>query len=148
MLGMNFVFWVIVHGIADGVFKGISSIDELLEKRPPMGRESWTLKWNESVENIPFFRMVTAKGPLPDRALTFSSMRHNNTTLAEREGFKQTMRIHGIRGEVANRIDHMIPSKSTVFLLLIFLQQTHLKLHMARHLTMQTLILISSTRQS
>lgn len=32
---MNFVFWVIVHGIADHAFKGISTVTELLAKRPP-----------------------------------------------------------------------------------------------------------------
>ena len=44
MLGMNFVFWVIVHGIADGTFKGISLVDELLLKQPLPGKESFTLQ--------------------------------------------------------------------------------------------------------
>ncbi|KAI9040418.1 uncharacterized protein KD926_008241 [Aspergillus affinis] len=105
VLGFNFVFWVIVHGIADSAFRGISSVDDLLTKRPPVGRESWTLQWSDAAKELPFFRMITPKGPSPDRALTFSAMRHSNTALAEREGFKDTLRIHGIRGEVANRID-------------------------------------------
>lgn len=28
---MNFIFWVIVHGIADGAFKEISFIDDLFK---------------------------------------------------------------------------------------------------------------------
>lgn len=35
----NLVFWVIVHRIADSAFKGISTIEKLLAKRPPEGRE-------------------------------------------------------------------------------------------------------------
>ena len=53
--------------------------------------------------------MITPKGPSPDKGLTFSAMHHNNTALAERDGFKDTLRIHGIRSEVANRIDRMAP---------------------------------------
>ena len=44
MLGNNFVFWVIVYGIADSAFKNISSVEKLLAQRPPKGRESWTLE--------------------------------------------------------------------------------------------------------
>ncbi|KAJ5295087.1 hypothetical protein N7508_009908 [Penicillium antarcticum] len=44
ILGMNFVFWVIVHGIANGAFKGLSTIAEVLNAKPPKGRESYTLK--------------------------------------------------------------------------------------------------------
>ncbi|KAJ5675025.1 uncharacterized protein N7477_004959 [Penicillium maclennaniae] len=105
ILGFNFVFWVIVHGIADGAFKGISTIEELLAIRPPEGRESWTLRWRQEVQNVPFFRMVNSEGPKQDKALTFSSLRHNNTSLARRNGYKNTLRVHGIRGAVANRID-------------------------------------------
>jgi hypothetical protein len=49
--------------------------------------------------------MITPEGPKQNGALTFSSLRHNFTSLARRECFKDTLRVHGIRGGVANRID-------------------------------------------
>ncbi|KAH2457205.1 hypothetical protein KXW63_002869 [Aspergillus fumigatus] len=105
ILAMNFVFWVMVHGIADAAFKGISSVDELLAQRPPEGRESWTLQWTESAKDLPFFRMVTPNGPRSDKGLTFSSLRHHFNSLRERDGFQNQLRVHGIRGQVANRVD-------------------------------------------
>lgn len=56
----HFVFWVIVHGIADGAFKGILSVDELLSKQLPPGRESFTLQWMDRAKDLPFFHMVLA----------------------------------------------------------------------------------------
>ncbi|KAJ9483843.1 hypothetical protein VN97_g9548 [Penicillium thymicola] len=105
VLGMSFVFWVIVHGVADGAFKGLATVTEVLAAKPPKGRESWTLEWNETVKDLPFFRMVDSKGPKSTKALTFSSLRHNFTSLAQRDGFKDQLRVHGIRGGVANKID-------------------------------------------
>ncbi|KAJ5600686.1 hypothetical protein N7450_001753, partial [Penicillium hetheringtonii] len=49
--------------------------------------------------------MVTPDGPLPRRALTFSSLRYNFTSLAQRECFKNQLRVYGIRANVANCID-------------------------------------------
>jgi hypothetical protein len=43
ILAINFIYWVMVHGIADSTFKGILSVNELLAQRPPEGGESWTL---------------------------------------------------------------------------------------------------------
>ncbi|KAJ6127623.1 hypothetical protein N7523_003235 [Penicillium sp. IBT 18751x] len=91
VLGMSFVFWVIVHGVADGAFSGLSTVAEVLDMRPPKGRESYTLKWKER--------------PKQNGALTFSSLRYNFTSLARRDGFKDTSRVHRIRGGVASRID-------------------------------------------
>lgn len=102
---MNFVFWVIVHGIADGAFKGLSTVADVLAVRPPKGRESYTLEWNENVKKLPFFRMVTPEGPHREKGLSFSSMHWNFTRLAQRECFKDPLRVHGIRGAVANCID-------------------------------------------
>lgn len=109
MLGKSFVFWVIVHGIADGAFKGISSVDELLSKRPPPGRESFTLQWTDRAKDLPFFRMVTPEGPKESEGLTFNSLHHNFISLAERDGFKDRLRVHGIRGAVANEVDRKSP---------------------------------------
>ncbi|KAJ5235461.1 uncharacterized protein N7469_004629 [Penicillium citrinum] len=105
ILGFNFVFWVIVHGVADGAFKGLRTVEDVLAVRPPKGRESYTLEWDEGKKGLSFFRMVTPDGPLPQRALTFSSLRHNFTSLAQRECFKDQLRVHGIRANVANCID-------------------------------------------
>jgi hypothetical protein len=46
---------MMVHGIADDAFKGISSVDELLAQRPPDRRESWTLKWTDTAKDLLFF---------------------------------------------------------------------------------------------
>ncbi|CAG8297098.1 unnamed protein product [Penicillium salamii] len=105
VLGKSFVFWVIVHGVADGAFKGHTTVTEVLAAKPPKGRESWALEWNETAKDLPFFRMVTSEGPKPTKALTFSSLRHNFTSLAQRDGFKDQLRVHGIRGGIANKID-------------------------------------------
>lgn len=112
--GLSFVFWVCVQGIADGAFKGISSVDDLLDQKPPPGRESWTLKWSDAVLDAPFYRKVTPEGVVPDMAWTFSAMRHNNTGLAKREGFKDQLRIHGIRGEVANKVDRKFHAQEQI----------------------------------
>lgn len=92
-----------VTGIADKAFRGIRTTDELLDKKPPKGRDSWTLEWEAHVQTLPVLRMVTTDGPHPTRALTFSSIRHHFTSLAQR--FRHQLRIHGIRGGVANAID-------------------------------------------
>jgi hypothetical protein len=85
---MSFVFWVIVHSDADGAFKGLSTVTDVLAVRPPKGRESYTLEWNENMKDLPFSRMVTREGPQQNKALSFSSMRHNFASLAQREFFK------------------------------------------------------------
>lgn len=54
---------------------------------------------------LPVFRMVRPDGPHDTKALTFSSIRHHFTSLAQRACFQDTLRIHGIRGGVANAID-------------------------------------------
>ncbi|CAG8330027.1 unnamed protein product [Penicillium nalgiovense] len=59
VLGMSFVFWVIVYRVADGAFKGLATVTEVLAAKPPNGRESWTLEWNETIKDLPFFRRVT-----------------------------------------------------------------------------------------
>ncbi|KAA8649640.1 uncharacterized protein ATNIH1004_002311 [Aspergillus tanneri] len=105
VLGRNFVFYVMVAGLADRAFKGIHTVDELLSKVPPKGRESWTLEWEDSAKNLPVLRMVTSDGPDPVRGLTFSSLHHGLTSLAQRECFRDPLRIHGIRGRVASVID-------------------------------------------
>ena len=102
---MSFVFWVIVYGVADGAFKGLSIVTDVLAVRPLKGRESYTLEWNEKKRDLPFFRMVTPEGPYQNKVLSFSSMRYNFTSLAQREGFKDRLRVHGIRASVANCID-------------------------------------------
>lgn len=105
ILGKSFVFWVIVHGVADGAFKGLSTVTDVLAVRPPKGRESYTLEWNNNKKDLPFFRMVTPEGPQQNKALSFSSMRYNFASLAQRESFKDRLRVHGIRAGVANCID-------------------------------------------
>ena len=111
MLGMNFVFWVIIHGITDSAFKGISSVDELLLKQPPPGKESFMLQWTDHANELPFFRKVTSQGPekKKKRGLTFSSLHHNFTSLAVWDGFRDRLQVHGIRVEVANKIDRITP---------------------------------------
>ncbi|CAG8416255.1 unnamed protein product [Penicillium salamii] len=49
--------------------------------------------------------MVKSDGPDDSKALTFSSLRHHFSSLAERDGFKDKLRVHGIRGGVANKLD-------------------------------------------
>lgn len=104
---MSFVFWVIAQGVADGAFKGLETVDQVLAARPPKGRESWTLHWNQDAANLPFYRMVTLDGPHASKGLTFGSLHHNYTSLAQRACFRNRLRVHGIRGAVANKIDCM-----------------------------------------
>jgi hypothetical protein len=101
-----------VCGIADNAFKGIVTLDELLEKIPPKGRESWTLEWKECALRLPVFRKVTASGPDPSRALTFSSLRNDYSSLAKRAYFRDSLRVHGIRGAVANAVDRKLSNTS------------------------------------
>ncbi|BAE64526.1 unnamed protein product [Aspergillus oryzae RIB40] len=49
--------------------------------------------------------MTTSEGPKANEAWTFSSLRHHLTSLAERDGFRDRLRVHGIRGAMANKID-------------------------------------------
>ncbi|EDN08146.1 conserved hypothetical protein [Histoplasma mississippiense (nom. inval.)] len=49
--------------------------------------------------------MVTPEGPQWNKVLSFSSLRHNFSSLAQREGFKDRLRVHGICGGDANCID-------------------------------------------
>ncbi|BCS28042.1 uncharacterized protein APUU_61090S [Aspergillus puulaauensis] len=105
MLRTNFVFYVMVAGIVDQAFRAIRTVDELLSTVPPKGRESWTLEWNDTEKNLPVLRMVTPDGPHPTRGLTFSSIHYQFTALAQREHFRDPLRIHGIRGRVAGTLD-------------------------------------------
>ena len=43
------------------------------------------------------------------RGLTFSSLHHNFTSLAVWDGFRDRLQVHGIRVEVANKIDRITP---------------------------------------
>lgn len=106
-----------MHGVADGAFKGLSTVTDVLAVRPPKGRESYTLEWNENIKGLPFFRMVTPEGPQQNKVLSFSSMHYNFGSLAQREGFKDPLRVHGIRAGVANCIDRKSFS--------VFLQNVH-----------------------
>lgn len=63
------------------------------------------LEWNQNEKGRPFFRMVTPEGPQWNKVLSFSSLRHNFSSLAQREGFKDRLRVHGICGGDANCID-------------------------------------------
>ena len=109
VLGMNFVFWVIVHEITDGTFKGISSVDELLSKQPPPGRESFMLEWADHTSKLPFFCKVTSQGPEEKKGLTFLLLHYNFTSLAEQDRFKDRLQVHRIRAGVANKIDCITP---------------------------------------
>jgi hypothetical protein len=102
---MNFVLWAIVYGIVDGTIEWKPTVAEVLATKTPNGRELWTLEWNEAAKDLQFFRMVTSQGPKSTKALTFSSLHHNFTSLARRDGFKDQLRVHEIRGGVANKID-------------------------------------------
>lgn len=96
-----------MHGIADGAFKDISSVNNLLAKRPPVKRELWILQWSDSAKELLFFRMIILKELSPDKDLTFSAIHYNNTALAEQDGFKNVLQIYDIRSEIINRIDCM-----------------------------------------
>jgi hypothetical protein len=67
-------------------------------------------------KSLPFYRMVTPEGPKESKGLTFSSLHHNFTSLAERDGFKDRLRVHGIRGGVANKVDRMSPCTVLIML--------------------------------
>lgn len=56
--------------------------------------------------NMPFFRMASPNGAR-EKGLTFSSFHHTLINLARRDGYKDRVRVHGIRGGVANKVDGM-----------------------------------------
>ncbi|KAH2126877.1 hypothetical protein KXV35_005576, partial [Aspergillus fumigatus] len=95
ILGKNFIFYVMVTGIADKAFRGIRTTDELLDKRPPKGRESWTLEWEAHVQTLPVLRMVTTDGPHPtpnaSQAARTQALDHQNpdTFLKYQSKFKR-----------------------------------------------------------
>lgn len=107
VLGRNFPFWLMVVGLADQAFKGIRTVEELLDKRPPRGRESWSFEWDDCKKELPILRMVKTDGADNHRALTFASLRHHFYSLAKRACFRDVLCIHGIRGAVANKLDGM-----------------------------------------
>ncbi|KAJ5741814.1 hypothetical protein N7533_011223 [Penicillium manginii] len=104
-LGISFVFWVIVHGVADRAFKGLTTMAEVLSMRPPNRYKSLTLEWNKSKKELLFLRMIDHDGPQGSRALTFSALRHSFSSLAQRMCFRDKLRVHRIRRGVANQID-------------------------------------------
>lgn len=78
---------MIVLSIADEVFKGIYIVNELLDVRPPAGRESWSLEWEDYAKKLPVLCMVTCDGPDKKQALTFLSLWHQLLGLSQQEGF-------------------------------------------------------------
>ncbi|KKZ61741.1 hypothetical protein EMCG_03770 [[Emmonsia] crescens] len=112
ILGRNFMFWLMTVGLADQAFKGIQTLDKLLDVRPPRGRESLTFEWENRVENLTVFRMVTSQGPDKSKALSFSSLRHHYKSLSQRDSFRDPLRVHGIRGGVANKLDSSVSRES------------------------------------
>ena len=106
---MNFVFWVIVHGITDSTFKGISLVNELLLKQPLPEKESFTLQQTDHANELPFYHKVTSQGPEKKRGLIYFLLYHNFTSLAVWDGFRDCLQVHGIRAEVANKINHITP---------------------------------------
>lgn len=104
ILGQNFVFWLMVIGLASHAFKKIRTVDDLLAVRPK-GRESLSFEWENNARDLPVLRKVSANGADPTHALTFSSLRHHYISLAKRACFRDPLRIHGIRGGVATSLD-------------------------------------------
>jgi hypothetical protein len=49
--------------------------------------------------------MVTPEGPSKNKVLTFVLLRYNNISLARRDSYKDPLRVYGIRGGIANKID-------------------------------------------
>lgn len=139
---------MIVLGITDRAFKGIQTVDELLEKTPPKGWESWTLQWREEVLNLPVFRMVHSDGLSATAALTFSSIQHDFTSLSQQACFQNTLRIHGIRGGVANAVDHQLFPSLLFDWLLTIPQPKCQKQPAAKHLIIKTQILSWNISQS
>lgn len=107
VLGRNFPFWLMVVGLADQAFKGIQTVEELLDKRPPKGRESWSFEWDDCKKELPILQMVKTDGANNHHTLTFASLRHHFYSLAKRACFRDVLHIHGIRGAVANKLDGM-----------------------------------------
>ncbi|KAJ5336226.1 uncharacterized protein N7506_004248 [Penicillium brevicompactum] len=96
ILRLNFVFWVIVHNVADGAFKNLTNLDDILTK--------------EQYLQQPFFRIVISNKPDPIKSLTFSSLKHHFTSLTKRDGFRDKLRVYGIRGGMINRLDRPLHS--------------------------------------
>ena len=101
------MFYLMAVGLADQAFKGIRTMDKLLDVRPPRGRESLSFEWEYCVKDLPVFRMVTSQGPDKTKAMTFASLRHNYSFLAKRTSFRDPLCVHGIRRGVVNKLDCM-----------------------------------------
>ncbi|KAJ5475418.1 hypothetical protein N7539_007705 [Penicillium diatomitis] len=112
VLALNFVFWVIVLGVADGAFRNCETLHDVLSVKPPASRDTLTLEWADHIKETPLFRMVRPEGPDSSHGLSFSSMRHHFQSLAKRDGFYDPLRVHGIRGGVVNTINSKVSDAS------------------------------------
>lgn len=78
--------------------------EQLLDARPPKGRESWQLEWEDDKLDLPIQRMATKKGVSNDRALTYAALWNQIHGLGYRVGCRDNVKIHQIRAGVANKI--------------------------------------------
>ena len=89
---------------ADKAFKGYETLDDLMRARLPRGRDSWTLEWKDDACKRPVLRMASTNGVDKTRALTFAVLRDQIVSLGKRVGYRDNVKIHAIRANVANNV--------------------------------------------
>ena len=99
------VFFFIALAFADHAFRGISSLNQFWEIRPPGDKKQFEFQWNDAVMDVPVFR---SKGDLSihSPAWTTTEMYKVLNRLTNILGYeKSSITIHTLRRSFGNRID-------------------------------------------
>lgn len=96
-------------GVADKVFFGIDSLEELHGQQIPEGDDEVILRWNDSVMNLPILRNATmqhgvSEEPLPKR--TFDRIFKAGL---QRSGYFGKATVHAIRRFLAKKVNGKLP---------------------------------------
>ena len=100
----NAILFFLTLALADDVFDGVHSCEDILALKPFAGHSMLKLRYKPEKEKLPVIRTVKEEGPT-NRPLTGSQFQHHLASLGHRAGYADNVTIHGIRRAVANSVD-------------------------------------------
>ncbi len=99
--------------LSDGAFETstMQDVDQIMRAQVPTHKNSLTLRWKDSMLNIPVLRQATRSmdgiRTSPDQPLTASASSRYLKRLGEATGFEHTLSHYAVRRGAGNAIDSM-----------------------------------------
>ena len=121
----NAIMYYIALGLADSVFQGYKTVEDILKARIPDGHRSWLFRLTDKARNsnLPVLLMVNDNG-LTGKSLKYKSMHTQLVFLGFRAGYQERITAHAIRRPLGTLVDqdytdaqrnHLFGQSNTVF---------------------------------